>query len=120
MVAQPNEKNASRSAERHEFGCHMHDLLETGPPTPIEPVTDLLHGRPVADPYRWLEDQNSQRTRRWLGDQMKYFESYLQGLPDREGVRSRIRELLAVTAFDVPRKVGSNGCFLKREASQAQ
>ena len=39
------------------------------PPTPVEPVTETLHGVEVTDPYRWLEDQNSPRIREWLGEQ---------------------------------------------------
>ena len=38
----------------------------------IDPVTETLHGATITDPYRWLEDQNSPRTRRWLADQTQY------------------------------------------------
>ena len=39
------------------------------PPPPITRIdtqVDTLFGVPVADPYRWLEDQNSPETRAWL------------------------------------------------------
>jgi len=34
-------------------------------------VTDTFFGTPVADPYRWLEDINSDSTRQWLKAQRK-------------------------------------------------
>ena len=39
------------------------------PPTQVEPVTEVLHGVEVTDPYRWLEDQNSPRHAGWLEEQ---------------------------------------------------
>lgn len=50
----------------------MRSAILTPPPTPAEPVTEVLHGIEVRDPYRWLEDQNSPRTRQWIEDQTAY------------------------------------------------
>jgi hypothetical protein len=37
----------------------MRTVVDPPPATPIEPVTEVLHGVEITDPYRWLEDQNS-------------------------------------------------------------
>src|SRR5215469_9195519 len=36
-------------------------------------LVEEIHGRPVADPYRWLEDRDDARTREWCGRQDDLF-----------------------------------------------
>ncbi len=94
--------------------------LNPPPPTPIEPVTEVLHGVPVTDPYRWLEDQNSPRTRKWLDEQTVYTRAYLDAIPGRDRIRKRVEELLAVEVVSEPWKVGERYFYLKRLAYQQQ
>src|SRR6266436_969655 len=94
--------------------------LNPPPPTPVEPVTDVLHGVAVTDPYRWLEDQNSTRTRKWLEEQVTYCRAYLDAIPGRERVRTRVEELLAVEVISEPWKVGDRYFYLKRAPYQEQ
>ena len=75
---------------------------------------------PVTDPYRWLEDQESPRTREWLSAQTRYARSYLDSIPDREQIRERIRQLLDVETYDSLQKVGARYFFRKRVAGQEQ
>jgi len=98
----------------------MSRVLEAPPYTPVEPVTEIFHGVEVTDPYRWLEDQASERTRQWINEQTDYARSYLDAIPGRERVRERIAELLAVETIETPYKVGSRYFFLKRGAQQDQ
>lgn len=92
----------------------MRSVLEPPPVTPIEPVTDVLHGVEITDPYRWLEDQNSPRTREWLKEQAAYTAAYFATLPMRNQVRTRVRELLSAPNAPEPWKVGDQYFFLKR------
>jgi prolyl oligopeptidase len=95
--------------------------LMTDPPfTPVEVVTEILHGIPVTDSYRWLEDQDSPRTRKWLGLQQEYARSYLDSIPSRDRIRERIRELLDVETYDSIQKVGQQYFFRKRQPGQEQ
>ena len=95
--------------------------LMTAPPfSPIDPVTEVLHGVPVTDPYRWLEDQDSPRTREWLLAQSEYARSYLDSIPGRDRIRERIRELLDVETYDSIQKVGQRYFFRKRQPGQEQ
>ena len=52
--------------------CHTAPEKPKPPVTPRKMVTDNLHGVKVEDPYRWLEDQQSPETRKWIKEQMAY------------------------------------------------
>jgi prolyl oligopeptidase len=89
------------------------------PPSPIDAVTEVQHGVSVTDPYRWLEDQNSTRTRQWIAGQSAYTNAYLERLP-REGIGRRIRQLLAVETYESPLMAASRYFFRKRLPDQEQ
>src|SRR5260370_19456795 len=90
------------------------------PPTQVEPVIETLHGVEITDPYRWLEDQNSPRTRKWIEEQATYTRAYLDAIPGRDQIRRRIEELLAVEVISEPCKVKERYFFLKRAPHQEQ
>ena len=46
--------------------------------------TDTYHGVKVADPYRWLEDDRSAETARWVEEQNRVTFSYLEKIPYRQ------------------------------------
>jgi len=98
----------------------MSQLMTSPPYTPVEAVTEVLHGVAVTDPYRWLEDQESPRTREWLSAQQQYARSYLDAIPGREKIRERIRELLDVETYDSIQKAGSRYFFRKRSRRKEQ
>ena len=95
-------------------------LVRQSPRSPVEPVVDLLHGVPIADPYRWLEDQNSPRTRAWIEAQTLYARTYLGNLPGRETIRERVRELVDIEAYDSFLMARNRVFFRKRLAGQEQ
>lgn len=95
-------------------------LMDPPPYSQVEDVTEVLHSVPVSDPYRWLEDQDSPRTRGWLSAQTRYARSYLDSIPGRECIRERIRQLLDVETYDSLQKVGSRYFFRKRMVGQEQ
>ena len=94
--------------------------MESPPYSLVEVVTEVIHGVPVTDPYRWLEDQDSLRTREWLRAQTRYARSYLDFIPGRQRIHERIRELLDVETYDSLQKVGNRYFFRKRMAGQEQ
>jgi prolyl oligopeptidase len=94
----------------------MAHAVDAPPLTPIEPVTEVLHGIEITDPYRWLEDQNSPRTRKWLAEQAAYKRSYFDAIKDRERIRTRVRELLALKeVISEPWNIGDHYFFLIRQ-----
>jgi prolyl oligopeptidase len=98
----------------------MQNCFSAPPFSSIEPVTELFHGVPVTDPYRWLEDQNSPQTRRWLEEQTRYASTYLDRIPMRRRIQKRIHELLAVETYDSVQKAHNRYFFRKRLPDQEQ
>jgi prolyl oligopeptidase len=99
----------------------MAHAVDSPPPTPIEPITEVLHGIGITDPYRWLEDQNSPRTRKWLEEQAAYTRAYFDAIPDRDRIRTRVRELLALKeVISEPWNIGDRYFFLKRQDDREQ
>lgn len=98
----------------------MPGLISSPPKSVVEPVTEVLHGVEIADPYRWLEEQNCPRTREWICEQTRYARGYLDNISGREQIRQRIREFLAVETCDSIQKVGGRYFFRKRPADQEQ
>jgi prolyl oligopeptidase len=99
----------------------MAQAVQAPPPTPVEPVTEIVHGVKITDPYRWLEDQNSPRTRKWLDEQAAYTRAYFSTIPYREQIRTRVRELLAVKeVISEPWNIGDRYVFLKRQEGTEQ
>ena len=98
----------------------MPSLTFSPPPSPIEPVIEILHGIAVTDNYRWLEDQNSSRTREWIDGQTRYTRAYLDNIPRRESIRKRIREFLATENYDSLQEVEGRYFFRKLLPGQEQ
>src|SRR5882762_8081337 len=99
----------------------MPRILEPPPFTRVEPVTEVLHGVEITDPYRWLEDPNSPRTRQWIEEQTAYARAYLDAIPGRDRIRKRVAELLAgKDVISDPWNVGDRYFFLKRQKGRAQ
>ncbi len=63
------------------------------PPTPKHPVTDQYFGVTVTDDYRWLENWDDSATKMWSAVENAYARTYLDGLPDRPAVKSRLQQL---------------------------
>jgi len=67
---------------------------------------DLLHGVEVPDPYRWLEDSDSDETRSWIEAQNRLTSDYLSQLPGRQDITDRLTKLWDYEKFGVPVKCG--------------
>ena len=86
------------------------------PATRTDDVVDVLHGVEVADPYRWLEDQESPETREWIEAQNAYTDGIFEQIPGRARLTRLATDLLKVDAMGTPRKRGDRYFFQKRGA----
>ncbi len=90
-----------------------------GPPeTKKDGTRETVQGVEIADPYRWLEDQNSPETRAWIDAENAYTKKALSRAPGREALEARIAELLKVDVFTTPSEKGGRYFFSRRAANQ--
>ncbi|MGN6688788.1 MAG: prolyl oligopeptidase family serine peptidase [Actinomycetales bacterium] len=71
----------------------------------LELVEQLPAHRPVAavaDPYRWLEDEQDPETAAWTRAQDELARRWLDALPDRDWWRRQLRELLSAGTVGIP------------------
>jgi prolyl oligopeptidase len=81
---------------------------------------DTYFGVKVADPYRWLEDENSAETAKWVEDQNKVTFAYLDKIPFRGRVKSRLEKLFNYPRYGVPFRNGEYFFFSKNDGLQNQ
>ena len=88
------------------------------PATAREEIVETLHGREVADPYRWLEDASAPSTEAWSAAQDDLARAWLGALPGRETVSERLRSLLAAGAVGAPLWRAGRAFYTRREPGQ--
>ncbi|KAM7252825.1 hypothetical protein ACFE04_025443 [Oxalis oulophora] len=74
-------------------------------------VIEDYHGISVADPYRWLEDPDSQETKDFVDNQLNLTQSLLQTCPTRDKLHAKITQLFDHPRYDAPFKRGHNTYF---------
>lgn len=90
------------------------------PVTRTTNVVDNYHGTEVTDAYRWLEDDNSAETKAWGEAQNQVTFGYLETLPLRTPLKSRLTALYNFERFGVPFKQGGRYFFQKNDGLQNQ
>jgi prolyl oligopeptidase len=83
-------------------------------------VVDTIFGTPVADPYRWLEDDKSEETAAWVKEQNLVTFGYLSKIPYREQIRERLTKMWNYEKFGMPFKEGDYTYFTKNNGLQNQ
>src|SRR6266511_2800032 len=92
----------------------------TYPATRQADVVDEYHGVRIADPYRWLEDDNSPETKAWVEAQNSVTFSYLRQIPELGAIRARLTKLWNYERYGVPFKQGGRYFFTKNDGLQNQ
>jgi len=90
------------------------------PPARTVNQVDDFHGTKVADPYRWLEEENSPETRAWIEAENKITFGYLSEIPERARIKERLTQLWNYERYGVPFKEGGRYFFAKNDGLQNQ
>jgi len=95
----------------------------TAPPaTRVDDVVDIHWGVEVHDPYRWMEDQDSEEVRSWFEQQGNYAAKVLGDLPMRERLLERLTELdqgAPYTTYGVRRLANGDVFYMRRNAGES-
>ncbi|MDB4435114.1 prolyl oligopeptidase family serine peptidase [Akkermansiaceae bacterium] len=83
-------------------------------------TVDTLHDIKVPDPYRWLEDLNSDQTSAWVKAQNSLTDSYLDAIPGRQALENHLTKLWNVERLGVPSFEGGSYFFSKNNGLQNQ
>ncbi|MGH2471085.1 MAG: prolyl oligopeptidase family serine peptidase [Candidatus Limnocylindria bacterium] len=94
--------------------------LPRPPRTAREEAIDDLHGAQIADPYRWLEADGTDRVHDWTDQQNARTRAVLDPLPQRPALARRLRELLSVGLLSTPRPIAGRIFHTRREGEQKQ
>lgn len=99
---------------------------DKGPDTPVYPETkkvdtvDVYYGTEVPDPYRWLEDDQSEETEDWVQRQMKVTNQYLSKIPFRDKIKTRLTEVWNYQKEGTPVRKGKYWFFMRNNGLQNQ
>ena len=81
-------------------------------------LVEDLHGHAVSDPYRWLEDPDTQETKEWAATQDGLLAAERTTWAGQDGLRARIGELLDAGIVSAPVWRGDRQFFMRRTAEQ--
>jgi prolyl oligopeptidase len=81
---------------------------------------DTYRGTSVPDPYRWLEDDNSAETAKWVEEQNKVTFAYLNQIPYRAKIKERLETLYNYPKIGAPFRRGELYFFYKNDGLQNQ
>ncbi len=82
--------------------------------------TDVYFGKTVEDPYRWLEDDRSDDTKKWVEYQNIVTNAFLAKIPFRKDIKARLKELWNYEKFTAPFKEGDFTYYYRNNGLQNQ
>ena len=83
-------------------------------------VIDNYHGTNVTDPYRWLEEQNSEETQKWVSEENELTSSFIDEVRTNKKIKDRISKLWNYPKLSLPNKAGNRYFFMKNNGLQNQ
>ncbi len=85
-----------------------------------ETVVDDYFGTKVADPYRWLENDTSAETAKWVKAQNEVTQDYLSHIPFRNAIKDRLTQIVNYERYSMPSKKHGRYIYSKNDGLQNQ
>jgi prolyl oligopeptidase len=118
------------------FSCEMPQpkgekmIPKVKPGTPIDvaypttfkdsTIVDEYFGEKIGDPFRWLEDDHSADTKKWVKEQNKTTQDYIAHIPYRDAIAKRLETLWNYEKFGTPFKKGDKYYYFRNSGLQNQ
>ena len=109
------------------FGCNQQPKqperysVKAYPETRMdETVVDDYFGTKVADPYRWLENDTSAETAKWVKAQNEVTQDYLSHIPFRNAIKDRLTQIVNYERYSMPSKKHGRYIYSKNDGLQNQ
>src|SRR5208337_4793132 len=123
-----------RRGSRFDVGTFVLVLAGLASTSPAAPSTDTLrypparrdsqiddyHGTQVPDPYRWLEDIDSVKTRAWTAAENRLSREFLDAVPGRSAIAERLREIWNFERWTPPVRYGNHWFYAHNDGLQNQ
>jgi prolyl oligopeptidase len=100
--------------------CRKPEERLSYPATRTVDQVDDYFGTKVADPYRWLEDDNAPEVKAWVQAENAVTFGYLEKIPFREKIRNRLTEIYNYPRYSSPFRAGEYYFFYKNDGLQNQ
>jgi prolyl oligopeptidase len=100
--------------------CQKEAARLTYPVTKKVDQVDDYFGIKVADPYRWLEDDNAEDVKAWVQAQNAVTFGYLDTIPYRPKIKDRLTEIFNYPRYSSPFRAGEYYFFYKNDGLQNQ
>jgi prolyl oligopeptidase len=100
--------------------CQKETAKLTYPATKKVDQVDDYFGTKVADPYRWLEDDNAEDVKAWVQAENAVTFGYLDTIPFRPKIKARLTEIFNYPRYSSPFRAGEYYFFYKNDGLQNQ
>ena len=81
---------------------------------------DDFHGTQVSDPYRWLEDPDSDETMKWVDAENAITRKYIDSFSGRDKLQQRMTEIWNYERYSTPYRKGEYYIYTKNDGLQNQ
>ncbi|WP_208103861.1 prolyl oligopeptidase family serine peptidase [Flagellimonas ochracea] len=103
-----------------ETATKREPIIVNYPTTEKVDSVDTYFGTEVKDPYRWLEDDRSEATEAWVKQQNTTTFGYLEKIPFRDDLKTRLEKLWNYEKLGSPFNEGDYTYFYKNNGLQDQ
>jgi len=85
-----------------------------------EAAEDTYHGTVIKDPYKWMENPDSDETKVFVDEQNKISAPYIESCDERETIKKELTDLWNYEKYGCPHKEGNKYFFSKNSGLQNQ